>query len=150
MGRLTSLSTMLGDIDLTEETEIPAEEPKDVVPEAQTPVAVPQPVEPAAQPAVARPRRTAKPRVAAKPAEPIEPTGPAYLEFIRKESRLRADQLAALHTRTIQLNTRKNPDTPRITDNTLIRVAVDLLLARADELAGSDEAALRRSVGLGE
>jgi hypothetical protein len=36
----------------------------------------------------------------------------------------------------------------RITDNTLIRVAVDLLLTRADQLRGSTEDELRKSLSL--
>ena len=73
---------------------------------------------------------------------------PPYLRFERKEARLRDDQLTELTLRARRLNKLKNPDADRITDNTLIRVAVDLLLARADELVGGDEAALRRSLGL--
>jgi hypothetical protein len=95
-----------------------------------------------------RPRRTPTARTAqpARPA-PIE-TLPPYLRFERKESRLRADQLTELNMRARQLNKAKNPDADRITDNTLIRVAVDLLLSRADQLAGGDEDGLRRSLGL--
>lgn len=37
-----------------------------------------------------------------------------------------------------------------ITDNTLIRVAIDVLLARAADLHGDTENDLRRSVGLPE
>jgi hypothetical protein len=36
----------------------------------------------------------------------------------------------------------------RITDNTLLRIAIDLLLARADELRGTTEQELAASVGL--
>jgi hypothetical protein len=36
----------------------------------------------------------------------------------------------------------------RITDNTLVRVAIDLLLTRADDLAGVTEEELRASLGL--
>ncbi|RGE19104.1 hypothetical protein D1J51_13230 [Leucobacter sp. wl10] len=70
------------------------------------------------------------------------------MRFARKETRLRDDQLTELTFRARRLNRMKAPDADRITDNTLIRVAVDLLLARADELDGGDEAALRRSLGL--
>ncbi len=36
----------------------------------------------------------------------------------------------------------------RITENTLIRIAVDLLLEQKSKLAGNNEAELRKSVGL--
>ena len=38
----------------------------------------------------------------------------------------------------------------RITENTLVRLAVDLLLANAGQLEGSTEDELRRSLGLGD
>jgi len=47
-----------------------------------------------------------------------------------------------------ELNKTKDPEADRITDNTLIRVAVDLLLSRAGDLTGGDESLLRKSVGL--
>ncbi|WP_230203097.1 hypothetical protein [Parafrankia discariae] len=40
--------------------------------------------------------------------------------------------------------------TERITANTLLRIAADLLLARSGELSGDTEEQLRRSVGLPE
>ncbi|WP_205547893.1 hypothetical protein [Leucobacter sp. wl10] len=95
----------------------------------------------------ARPRRAPKARAAATPSV-SDTVLPPYLRFARKETRLRDDQLTELTFRARRLNRMKAPDADRITDNTLIRVAVDLLLARADELDGGDEAALRRSLGL--
>jgi hypothetical protein len=71
-----------------------------------------------------------------------------FTSFQRKETRLRADQQNALTEHARRLNRAKGPGGQRITDNTLIRVAVDLLLARTDKLAGRDEAELRRSLGL--
>ena len=71
-----------------------------------------------------------------------------YSDFQRKETRLRSDQQDALTEHARRLNRTKGVGGRRITDNTLIRVAVDLLLSKADKLAGSDEAALRRSLGL--
>jgi len=77
---------------------------------------------------------------------------PRYLQLIRKESRLRQDQADRLSREVRRINqsrqSRHGPVGERITDNTLIRVAVDLLLARAEELNGTTEDALRRSVGL--
>jgi len=82
------------------------------------------------------------------------PTGalPRYLQLIRKESQLRQDQADQLSREVRRINQgrqgRHGAVGERITDNTLIRVAVDLLLARAGELNGTTEDALRQSVGL--
>lgn len=73
--------------------------------------------------------------------------GPKYLNFARKDARLHEDQLDELASLTRRLNRQRNGG-ERITDNTLIRIAVDLLLERADELSGSTEIELRESVSL--
>ena len=75
---------------------------------------------------------------------------PKYQTLDRKETRLRADQLEALNTATKGLNRKRRGKGERLTDNTLIRVAVDLLLSRADELQGMTEEELRQSLGLTE
>jgi hypothetical protein len=75
--------------------------------------------------------------------------GARYLRLLRKEARLRVDQandLAALRRRLARR--RAGPSGEILTDNTLIRVAVDLLLHRADELHGETEEELRASLGL--
>ncbi|RJT90284.1 hypothetical protein D6T64_04300 [Cryobacterium melibiosiphilum] len=72
--------------------------------------------------------------------------GAHYLTFVRKETRLREDQLDALAAKARQINRNKAEGGERLTDNTLIRIAVDLLLDRADRLAGSTEDELRNSV----
>jgi RNA polymerase-interacting CarD/CdnL/TRCF family regulator len=77
-----------------------------------------------------------------------ESTQPHYLTFIRKEARLRTDQITALTDLARRLNRAKDSGGERITDNTLIRVAVDVLIERIDDLEGSSESELRRSVGL--
>ena len=89
--------------------------------------------------------RRAKPPTGDDP--PAAP-GPRYLALTRKEARFTDDQLDELSALTRQLNKTRQGRGERITDNTLIRVAVDLLLQRADELAGHDENELRQSVGL--
>jgi hypothetical protein len=85
-----------------------------------------------------------------EPSRPIiqAPDNPRFLDFERKETRLRSDQQNALTEHARRLNRSKGTGGARITDNTLIRVAVDLLLAKADKLAGQNEAELRHSVGL--
>lgn len=83
----------------------------------------------------------------AKPTAPA-PAGPRYLELTRKEARLTATQLDELTVLTRQLNKARRGGGERITDNTIIRVAVDLLLHRRDEVAGATEDELRTSLGL--
>ena len=69
-------------------------------------------------------------------------------ELERKEARVRLDQYEALQVLSRQLNRSRNRRGERITENTLIRVAIDLLLSRQGEIAGTTEAELRASVGL--
>ena len=71
---------------------------------------------------------------------------PLYLKLTRKEARLRDDQINALTCLTRQLNRRRRSEGQRLTDNTLIRVAVDMLLGVADSLEGATEGELRQSV----
>lgn len=121
--------------------------------EAPTPIVEVQPARPteppapAAQAVVERPRREARGKGPKAPKAPVDSV-PPYLRYERKEARLRTDQLTDLTVRARQLNKTKDTDSDRITDNTLIRIAVDLLLSRADDLNGGDEAALRRSLGI--
>jgi len=71
---------------------------------------------------------------------------PPYLRLIRKETRIREDQYEALTGQARRLNRAKGTGGERITENTLIRVAIDLLLTQIDQLRGSDESELRNSV----
>ena len=73
-------------------------------------------------------------------------TDPLYLRLERKETRLRTDQYADLTTHARRLNRAKGTTGERITENTLIRVAIDLLLERATDLSGATEAELKNSV----
>ena len=85
---------------------------------------------------------------------PVAQGGPApgewvrYDELQRKETRLRADQYDHLSDISRGLNRERRGRGERITENTLIRIAIDLLLARHADLAGATEAELRASVGL--
>lgn len=72
---------------------------------------------------------------------------PKYLTFARKDTRLHEDQLDELATLTRKLNRRRKGG-ERLTDNTLIRIAVDMLLERSGELQGNTEDELRKSVSL--
>ena len=74
--------------------------------------------------------------------------GARYWELERKEARLRVDQYEALGTIARRLQRQKTSVGERITENTLIRVAIDLPLAREADLAGETEDEIRNSVSL--
>ena len=76
------------------------------------------------------------------------PEVPKYLTYDRKEARLRFDQVTSLTNLTKLLNRRRKGRGERITDNTLIRVAVDLLLSKADLLEGATEEEIKIVLGL--
>jgi len=80
--------------------------------------------------------------------EPLPGQWVPYGQLERKEARLRPDQFNRLSSITRTLNRARAGKGERITENTLIRVAIDLLLQRETELDGDTEAALRQSVGL--
>lgn len=123
-------------------------------PPTEAPIAATEPPAPAPAPALATPALEARtrPRGPRRPATPAPAasaaTGAGYLSFERKEARLRADQYAQLTEQSRRLNRAKGTGGQRITENTLIRVAIDLLLERADMLSGATEAELRKSVSL--
>jgi hypothetical protein len=93
-------------------------------------------------------KRAAKTAAATQSASAKDPAmeAPLYLRLERKETRLRVDQYEALTVHARRLNRAKGPGGERITENTLIRVAIDLLLKNADQLSGPDETSLRNSV----
>ncbi len=72
---------------------------------------------------------------------------PLYRRLARKEARMREDQYVAL-SQLVRVLARRRTDRsgPRLTENTLIRVAIDLLLSRANLLTGNTERELRASV----
>jgi hypothetical protein len=74
--------------------------------------------------------------------------GPRYLQLERKELRIRVDQADELARLTRRINRARRGAGERITDNTLIRVAVDLLLERSAQIAGTTEDELRKSLTL--
>ena len=73
---------------------------------------------------------------------------PRYLQLERKELRIRVDQADELARLTRRINRSRQGAGERITDNTLIRVAVDLLLERSAHIAGTTEDELRKSLTL--
>ncbi|WP_436410671.1 ATPase [Thermus scotoductus] len=62
--------------------------------------------------------------------EPPPQRTPKYLTYVRKECRLRPDQLDALTALARKLNRERKGKGERITENTLIRWAVDEFLKR--------------------
>jgi hypothetical protein len=122
---------------------------------AEAPVLPSRPPEaaPAATAAASRPRTGS--RRPARPAQRVRDSGtvgvtesqiPKWQRLERKELRLRADQLDELARLRRSLNRQRAGEGERITENTLIRVAVDLLLSRAGDLRGATEDELRESV----
>jgi hypothetical protein len=122
---------------------------------AQTPVLPSRSPEavPAATAAASRPRASSRrPGRPPRQASGSGTTGltesqiPKWQRLERKELRLRADQLDELARLRRSLNRQRAGEGERITENTLIRVAVDLLLSRAGDLRGATEDELRESV----
>ena len=73
---------------------------------------------------------------------------PKYLRLERKELLIWPDQITNLSILARVLNRNRGGAGERITTNTLIRVAASLLLSRSQDLAGTTEEELRRSLGL--
>lgn len=93
-----------------------------------------------------------KPPAEKKPApkhrvtESVSSEVPLYQRLTRKEVRFRDDQLEELDRLARRLSrAKRGAGGERITENTLVRVAVDLLLRRADAIAGETEAEILRS-----
>jgi hypothetical protein len=84
-------------------------------------------------------------RRTATPAQPL----PKYLALQRKETRLRGDQVDALASLARRMNRSKaKRGGERITENTLIRVAVDWFLSREELVGASSEEEIRRGLGV--
>ena len=79
----------------------------------------------------------------------VPPRVPKYLALERKEARLRGDQVDSLASLARRVNRRKASwGGERITENTLIRVAVDWLLSQEQYVGGSTEEEIRRGLGV--
>lgn len=90
--------------------------------------------------------RITRSRVAFEQEQRHEPDAPMYAQLERKDVRLRADQIAQLAELVRELMRARKVKVERITQNTLIRVAVDVLLAHRAQLRGGTEYELRNSV----
>lgn len=159
-----------------EETSRPAPQPvaNTAPPEPDPPATEPSAAPTDPPPAAAAPpgpeRRTSRPKPPPsrpsagravrvdRPVSRIAPSGldeqdeefaaqPKYLRLVRKESRLREDQVMDLEHLVLRLNRRRRGGAgERITLNTLLRLGADLLLERAAELAGDTEEELSESL----
>jgi len=132
-----SVADLLGEVDQAPVVLPPRPAPAEAAPAAA--VEKPEPRRPA-------PRRVAHGLRDAGTAGVTESQIPKWQRLERKELRLRADQLDELARIRRTLNRQRGGEGERITDNTLIRVAVDMLLGRAGKLRGTTEDELRKSV----
>ena len=132
-----SVADLLGEVD-----QAPAVLPARLAPAEAAPAAAAEKPEPR-RPA---PRRVARGPRDAGTAGVTESQVPKWQRLERKELRLRADQLDELARIRRTLNRQRGGEGERITENTLIRVAVDVLLGRAGRLRGTTEDELRKSV----
>jgi RNA polymerase-interacting CarD/CdnL/TRCF family regulator len=103
--------------------------------------------EPAKKIATRKAAKAEKPEPAKKPTKKAKKVseGPLYLRLTRKEARLREDQIESLRKLARRLSRSRTDGGERLTENTLLRVAVDLLLSRANELTGTTESQIRKS-----
>ncbi len=140
-----SVADLLGEVDQAPPAAPPALPPKPEAEAARQPVPL---TPPARSPESRRRRQERGPRRSRGPgtAEVTESQTPKWQSLERKELRLRADQLDELARIRRALNRQRGGEGERITENTLIRVAVDVLLGRAGRLRGTTEDELRKSV----
>jgi hypothetical protein len=132
-----SVADLLGEVDQASAVLPPKLAPAEAAPAAA--VEKPEPRRPA-------PRRAARGPRDAGTTGVTESQIPKWQRLERKELRLRADQLDELARIRRTLNRQRAGEGERITENTLIRVAVDMLLGRAGKLRGTTEDELRKSV----
>ncbi|MEO7014935.1 MAG: hypothetical protein ABI130_09390 [Leifsonia sp.] len=129
----TDLSSLLGKIEI-DETVVAQQPSTSTAPSGD------------AKPATSRPKKNSS-APAQEPSQGTRRTEPLYLQMVRKETRLREDQYERLTEYARKLNRAKTAGPgERITENTLIRIAVDLLIPHLGEMGGNDEGELRESV----
>lgn len=100
------------------------------------------------KPAPAASKRTETSKAVATPrrAAAMSESATHWSEYDRLEARLREDQVIQLDALVRRLNKQRSGPGERITKNTLLRVATDLLLAQGDAVTGETEAEIRASV----
>ncbi|MGZ3382980.1 MAG: hypothetical protein ACXVBB_22350 [Isosphaeraceae bacterium] len=135
-GRRRSLSDLVEAAD----TGPPVELPAPPQPQATELSAVPSTPDTPPSPRIPPPSRT----------QSRSSKAPKYRTLERKEALLRDDQIEQLTELRRRLNRARGRGVgERITENTIIRVAIDLLLDHADKLHGVTEDELRNSVTSG-
>ena len=140
MAALTEVLTEAAPVVVERPAKKTTKKPKKAAPKAETPKKTTKSKK--AAPKAETPKKaTKKPAKRAKKA----PEGPLYLRLIRKEARLREDQIESLRKLARRLSRSRTNSGERLTENTLLRVAVDLLLSRANELTGTTESQIRKS-----
>ena len=121
--------------ELTEPTPAESDPTPDPTPTAEKPT--PEPTPAAVEP---KPKKSKL--------EPKSKPTPHYLTLVRKETRLKQEQFDELSQLSKKLNRQRKSTGDRITENTLIRVAIDLLLSQSEKLEGKTEDELRESLDL--
>ena len=135
-GRRRSLSDLVETPDTSAPVELLAPPPR---PQPRDLSAVPS------TPNIPPPARTPPPRKQHRSSR-----GPKYRTLERKEALLRDDQVEQLTELRRRLNRARGRGVgERITENTIIRVAIDLLFSHVDKLQGVTEDELRKSVTSG-
>lgn len=126
--------------------EVSAEAVPETAPPAPRPVDIPSPEQtsPVQERAEPQPPRYDPPLPLPSAQRPM----PKYLRLQRKEARLREDQLAELTVLSRRLHRQKHGRGERITENTLLRIAVDLLFVHEKSLRGDTEEEIRAGLGL--
>lgn len=92
------------------------------------------------------PPKSRTPELPTPQTSPTEAHVPRYLTLVRQEARLREDQVKNLGELRRRVAANRTIKAERITDNTLIRLAVDYLIANAGQLHGNTEDELRASL----
>jgi hypothetical protein len=100
------------------------------------------------KPSTAEPAKSSTPVVPKTRTPDGRAEKPKYLRLESKDTRLRSDQLTELAQLRRRVMAARDDKTERITENTLIRLGIDLLLSRADDLEGDTEDELRASLGI--
>ena len=140
-----NLSAMLGRLDDPTEEAPPVSVQSELLPSREPATAEVESTQPAKRNRSNKPAaKLAKVENAASSDEPQGRVG--FRQFDRKEARLRSDQYVQLTEHARRLNRAKGTGGERITENTLIRIAIDQLFDQIYDLKGATEEELRASI----
>lgn len=154
----STLGDMLATIKKPEEAPAaPAPAPEQAqapAPVEKAEAATPPPATPSPKTSAPRTKRTTTARATSAPAKPRQAPSPTeerptrIEDLERKEVRIRPDQYEDLTRLSRALNRKRGGQGHRLTENTLIRLGIDLLLKESATLEGASEAALAKHLGL--